>query len=250
MKAQYVGDIGDFGKLLLLKYLTSFGFKIGVNWVLTDNDKREDGKHRDYVDYRGKDCLCCCDEDLFENILPLVRKDKDCRRIEDLECLARKQCAVVLFYSERFDSGTPRKSSDDAAFAKLSPELAEVVFFDPDNGVDLRASSSVKHVYFPDLKRYWDREQSLLIYHHLGRTGTHEMQIANLKSTLQREFPKSDVYEYRLRRGTARAYFLILQTRHAAKIIGKEAIASIAPLQLSKAEWALKGRRCTKVHAG
>ena len=50
MKAQYVGDIGDFGKLLLLKYLTSFGFKIGVKWVLTDNDKREHGKHRDYVD--------------------------------------------------------------------------------------------------------------------------------------------------------------------------------------------------------
>jgi len=31
MKAQYVGDIGDFGKVLLLKHLAAFEFKIGVN---------------------------------------------------------------------------------------------------------------------------------------------------------------------------------------------------------------------------
>jgi hypothetical protein len=35
MKEQYVGDIGDFGKVLLLKHLAGLGFKIGVNWMLT-----------------------------------------------------------------------------------------------------------------------------------------------------------------------------------------------------------------------
>ena len=35
MKDQYVGDIGDFGKVLLLKHLAQLGFKIGINWVLT-----------------------------------------------------------------------------------------------------------------------------------------------------------------------------------------------------------------------
>ena len=41
MKAQYVGDIGDFGKVLILKHLAGLGFKIGVNWVLTrNNDER------------------------------------------------------------------------------------------------------------------------------------------------------------------------------------------------------------------
>jgi len=46
MKAQYVGDIGDFGKVLILKHLAVLGFKIGINWVLTKNDNRADGKHR------------------------------------------------------------------------------------------------------------------------------------------------------------------------------------------------------------
>ena len=73
MKAQYVGDIGDFGKLLLLKHLAGLGFKIGVNWVLTKNDDTNAGEHRDYVDYSGSDCLCNCDRSLLEGIVPLAR---------------------------------------------------------------------------------------------------------------------------------------------------------------------------------
>jgi hypothetical protein len=30
LKAQYVGDIGDFGKVLLLKYIAACGFRIGT----------------------------------------------------------------------------------------------------------------------------------------------------------------------------------------------------------------------------
>ena len=74
MKAQYVGDIGDFGKVLILKHLAGLGFKIGVNWVLTKNDETNAGECRDYIDYRGIDCLCCCDKSLLEGIAPLARK--------------------------------------------------------------------------------------------------------------------------------------------------------------------------------
>jgi hypothetical protein len=136
MKAQYVGDIGDFGKVLILKHLAGLGFKIGVNWVMTNDDGRADGKHRDYVDYRGRDCLCCCDEKVLEQILPLAKKEISDRKIEDLEVLIRSFSESVVVYSRKYVGGAARRTCEDKAFAALSPDLADLVFFDPDNGVD------------------------------------------------------------------------------------------------------------------
>ena len=49
MKNQYVGDIGDYGKYGLLRFLASHGIKIGVNWYLTENDGSTDGKFTTYL---------------------------------------------------------------------------------------------------------------------------------------------------------------------------------------------------------
>ena len=38
MKNQYVGDIGDYGKYGLLRFLSNRGIKIGINWYLTKDD--------------------------------------------------------------------------------------------------------------------------------------------------------------------------------------------------------------------
>ena len=38
MQNRYVGDIGDFGKLGLLRALSSKGLSIGVNWYLTTDE--------------------------------------------------------------------------------------------------------------------------------------------------------------------------------------------------------------------
>ena len=46
MQNRYTGDIGDFGKLGLLRVLQDAGFSIGVNWYLTpDENHNQDGKH-------------------------------------------------------------------------------------------------------------------------------------------------------------------------------------------------------------
>ena len=250
MKEQYVGDIGDFGKVLLLKHLVGLGFKIGVNWVLAKNDNRDDGKHRDYVEYRGKDCLCCCDEEVFERILPLAKKEKNDRKIEDLEALIRGYSGSEEFYQEKYIGGQKRKAIEDNAFAKLSPDLADLVFFDPDNGVDGEEGTSSKHVYFSDLKCYWERKQSLLTYHHLGRVGTHDEQVDKIKSDFQKVFPDGCVYIYHLRRGTARVYILCVRREHLPKILGKDSVPSILPLELTKEAWAKVGKYCDKNHSG
>ena len=37
MQNRYAGDIGDFGKLGLLRTLYAAGFSVGVNWYLNPN---------------------------------------------------------------------------------------------------------------------------------------------------------------------------------------------------------------------
>lgn len=47
MQNRYVGDIGDFGKLGLLRQLHKTGLSIGVNWYLTpDETHNGDGWHK------------------------------------------------------------------------------------------------------------------------------------------------------------------------------------------------------------
>lgn len=51
MQNRYVGDIGDFGKLGLLRQLSKTGLSVGVNWYLTpDETHNGDGRHIGYLE--------------------------------------------------------------------------------------------------------------------------------------------------------------------------------------------------------
>lgn len=249
MKAQYVGDIGDFGKVLVLKHVAGLGFKIGINWVLTENDNRGDGKHRDYIDYCGRDCLCNCDGKVFEQMLPLAKKEKSDRKIDDLESLIRSFSESIVFYSKKYVGGEARRTCEDKAFAELSSDKADLVFFDPDNGVAAEKGNSSKYVYLSDLKWYWGRKQSLLTYHHLGRAGTHEKQVQNIRSEFHKAFAGGRIYTYHLRRGSARLYVLCVRGEHLRKIFGKDTISALEPLEMKKETWAKRGNSCDKNHS-
>ena len=55
MQNRYTGDIGDFGKLGMLRALQAQDLTIGVNWYLApDEDHNDDGKHTKYLN----DLLC------------------------------------------------------------------------------------------------------------------------------------------------------------------------------------------------
>jgi hypothetical protein len=248
MKAQYVGDIGDFGKVLILKHLAGLGFKIGINWVLTKNDNRADGKHRDYIDYRGRHCLCCCDGRVFEQIMPLAKKEREHRKIEDLQDLIRSFSESVVFYSRIYAGGEARRACERNAFGELPQHLADIVFFDPDNGVGGEDGTSSKHVYFSELKRYWARGQSILTYHHLNRNVEHPNQLIEIKAEFHNAFPDGRLCVYHMRRGTARVYILCVRDEHLPRIRDKDSIPAIKPLTMTKQVWATAGEHCEKDH--
>ena len=67
MKNQYVGDIRDYGKYALLRALAA-QYSIGLNWYLTPDDGRPDGKLTNYLKLSA-DPL---DEELFQWLKKLL----------------------------------------------------------------------------------------------------------------------------------------------------------------------------------
>ena len=56
MQDRYAGDVGDFGKLGMLRRIAATGLKVGVNWYLTfkpEEHVNEDGKHIGYIKDRA-----------------------------------------------------------------------------------------------------------------------------------------------------------------------------------------------------
>jgi len=68
MKDQYVGDIGDYGKYALLRALITNNYSVGVNWYLTRNDGKPDGKYTNYL----KELSDPLDEKLFGKLKELL----------------------------------------------------------------------------------------------------------------------------------------------------------------------------------
>lgn len=80
MKNQYVGDIGDYGKYGLLRFLASRGVKIGINWYLTENDNSRDGR---FTEYLNKPSFRNYDPELFDALTSITAKpDKSVKMIE------------------------------------------------------------------------------------------------------------------------------------------------------------------------
>ena len=74
MKNQYFGDVGDYGKYGLLKFLGERDVKIAVNWYLTkdDENKSGDGGFIDYLKEKNEQKYLKYDPDLFATLKEMV----------------------------------------------------------------------------------------------------------------------------------------------------------------------------------
>src|SRR4051812_12000061 len=78
MQDRYVGDVGDFGKLGLLRILCGFGgvprLNLGVVWYRVDNElHNNDGKHWTYLVCDSRK-LRSCDTELYDRLNRLLVK--------------------------------------------------------------------------------------------------------------------------------------------------------------------------------
>lgn len=169
MKHQYFGDVNDYRKYGLLRTLSGGGrIRPGVCWMLTESDFSRDGRKLRYLDAPGS--YRDYDPELFDFLekVVVVENDRDVRRFEQSRLLPD-----ALFYNEPLtDDAEHRSSYFDDALLRLGE--ADLVFFDPDNGLEVRSvprgrKGSSRYLYRSELARTCEAGHSALLYQHFTR---------------------------------------------------------------------------------
>ena len=247
MQDRYVGDVGDFGKYGLLRFLcgqreiseespsSDPNLRLGVVWYrYPDESGNDDGKFTEYLteSARNHPAFRACDPDLYDTLSRLVKTDNRC-------IAAVQESAILPVDTLYYDiplpylPGTSRSVRHEARTNWLKGTLnamsgADLVFVDPDNGlsdpatgisrsVDPLRKKGPKYVYMDDIRRFAEPDRSLVIYHHLGRNGTVVEQIRKVADSLRTglDLPRLP-WALCYRRGTVRAYFILAEERHEA----------------------------------
>ena len=237
MQDRYVGDIGDFGKYGLLRALTcpgpSLAPRLGVAWYLyPDESANDDGKFTGYLSkgHRHASSLQGCDSTLYEALRCLLKSGR--RSIASVRN-AGIMPSDTLYYERplsypRSMKRLERKSLRESWLkdAIKSTEAADLVFLDPDNGIAGKVQpwrlKGPKYVFMDDIKHFYTRGQSLIIYHHLGRHKPAQDQIESLSESIKCHLElRYAPFALRYRRGSARVYFIVAQDRHRAVLLAR-----------------------------
>ncbi len=185
--------------------------RLGVCWMLTEPDGRTDGKFLNYLHqpekYRHRD------PDLFDWLKQAVGMEQD-RRTARIE-------AAALLGSVLFMPGilADHKDKRRVYFSDCGVRFTgcDLVFFDPDNGLEIRSTQrghkdSCKFLYWDEVCGTFDVGSSVLIYQHFIRE-ERSGYIARMAAELQRRTQAATVLSFK----TPHVLFLLAaQERHAS----------------------------------
>lgn len=213
MKNQYFGDIGDYGKYGLLRFLAMRGVIIAINWYLTTDDQSNDGNIRGYL-AREKDRVY--DPYLFDVLREFsVRNERDVRHFA-----ARGMIPGATYFDEIVDPAVPMLNAAEKRIARerwhhealATCDGADLVFMDPDNG--LRAGKptarkdAMKFVYASEVEDYYERGQDVVYYCHKGRRTDSQWEKA--KRVMRENCPDATLMGITYHRGTQRSYIFVI----------------------------------------
>ena len=243
MQDRYAGDLGDYLKLGLLRWLappTAAFPRLGVIWYRTaDEAHNADGKHIAYLDpsHRLAARLNQLDSDLYARLASIVNSG---RRTTAALASSGVLAAGTCFFGDLLDfADLPvgragwaarqerRRSWIQRALAATSG--CDFIFADPDNGirsslhpVSAHRTKAVKHAYLAELAAFAGRGQSLIVYHHADRSAAVEQQARHRLTELGRDLPVSPLAAVRASRGTTRLFLIGAATpAHADYLTGR-----------------------------
>ncbi|CAD5273027.1 conserved hypothetical protein [Bosea sp. 62] len=164
MKEQYVGDVNDYRKYALLRLLARSGLRLGVCWMLTRDDASGHGNKLGYLDLPKQEAH---DPELHA-IMRTVRETPRGQRLGTIE--ASGVLARAIYFNEIVPEALFERQ---LWFRRAGAALAntDLIFFDPDNGIEVRATPkgrkrSSKYVYHDELRATYAAGHSLLVYQH------------------------------------------------------------------------------------
>ena len=211
MKNQYVGDIGDYGKYGLLRFLASHGIKIGVNWYLTENDGSTDGRFTTYLKNPADRVY---DPELFDALQNIAdHPDKTVKMI--------KQAGIIPdaeFFGEMLKSSSLKADAREwnrrlwFNNSTLMLGNAELIFADPDNGISYRKTArtkdSEKFILPEDVAEYYNSGRNVVYYCHKGRRKQEAWEQA--KAEIRDHIRDAQLLAVTCHRGTQRSYIFVL----------------------------------------
>jgi hypothetical protein len=223
MQNRYVGDIGDFGKYALLRHLCGWNkcqsIRLAVVWCLfPDETFNNDGKH---ITYLRDSEFAKLDPELHSALNSIVSLGlRNISNIAEFGCLPPSTVFFTqpVWVPEDTRAGpTERIRHRDAWLHEClrQTQSCELVFFDPDNGLEIPSvpkhhPRAGKYIYWDELVPFWERGDTLLIYHHLNRTAPAARQVQSLKLTFTTAFDGAAVVvPLVFRRGSSRVFWLL-----------------------------------------
>lgn len=214
MQNRYTGDIGDFGKLGLLRVLQAAGLSVGVNWYLVPNENHnDDGKFTQYLKLRP------CDPELYDKLKEIVDSDRRC-----VSALQASGLLNAVYYADKlcFSGKTKdeRKSLRNSWHQKALKSFAglDIVFVDPDNGMLVPSAAETKkenkYVTPKELKEYYGQDSSIVYYQHKARKPDSDYAAAHRKLIGSPELAGASGFGLKFTKTSLRYYFFIIQPKH------------------------------------
>lgn len=247
MQDRYTADLGDFGKYGLLNALAADAdadappLTLGVQWYrVPDENHLNDGKFTGYLRRTpaNEEQFRACAPKLYDQLSRLVSKGR--RTLDAVERDAVLPATTTYFSRPlTYDGLNPARGRRAAHRAQWHADAldtlkrCDLVFLDPDNGlecaVSATASAGPKYALISEAAAFAERGQSLAIYHHIGRRDSARTQVVRQLRRLASACPTSGApFALRWHRGTSRVYLVVPSIAHAA-LLRRRALKFLTP---------------------
>jgi hypothetical protein len=229
MQDRYVGDIGDFAKFGLLRYILSDlpQLKLGVQWYkVPDEIHNNDGRNIDYLASGNK--FRDCDHDLYHALAAMVIAGE--RTLSAVQKKGILSPNTLYFETPLTYEGVPsaRRPEYRREWLKCANDAlrnADVIFTDPDNGLEVKGIDrhdlkGPKFTFYDDLIPFAQSGKSLIIYQHATRQGAFTDQIQRRLDVLRFKLDPhiTQFAVVRFRRVSARAFIFAMAKAHATAL--------------------------------
>lgn len=220
MQDRYVGDVGDFGKIGMLRKIADSGLRIGVNWYLTYKPEEHinaDGKHIGYINdssFKG------CDDELLNFLNIITKGTRSVSILENANLIPN-----AIYYREILKPGNETNFIRSMWYKNSLDALSEsdLIFCDPDNGLIVKSVSqnsikSDKYIVPDELISYCQEGKSVVFYNHRSRE---QEQVYLQRFEVLKQNNALVGAEWRglkFVRGTIRDYIFILQAQHSEAV--------------------------------
>jgi hypothetical protein len=214
MKNQYFGDVGDYGKYGLLRFLAGHNIKIAVNWYLTPDDGSNDGKH---ITYLNNEKNRRYDAELLDLLKEMVSAGN--RSVTEFQ--NKNAIPNAVYYDNVLQLEGAEKSERQENRRKWHENAletcrgADLVFLDPDNGAcekePKKFRDSIKYCYADEIADYFDAGQDVVYYCQKGRRTCEQWEKA--KNLMKQSLPEARLTAVTFHRGTQRTYIFVLHEK-------------------------------------